>query len=105
VSELRKAALMFIVLMAFGIVALAYEWLSETVGRRWLTLIAVSTVVLILLAGYAAFAADNNPFSGARGIRVTMVREKVKTVGASTRHHRRPAIAPSPRVATHPSPE
>lgn len=57
-SELRKTALLLIILMAFGIVALAYEWLSETVGRRWLTLIAVSTAVLILLAGYAAFAHD-----------------------------------------------
>ena len=89
---------------AFGFllfIAGAFIATQNTASRVSVPLMVIGIVLVVS----HAMAADNNPFSGASGIRVTMVREKVKTVGASTRHHRRPAIAPSPRVATHPSPE
>jgi hypothetical protein len=47
-NEPRKMALVLLIIMAFGIVALIFEWLSEVIGRMWLWLIAVSFALLIL---------------------------------------------------------
>lgn len=46
-NEPRKLALVFLIVMAFGLVALTIEWLREKLSG-WLVLIIVSIVLLIM---------------------------------------------------------
>ena len=49
-TEPRKIAIVFLVVMFFGLVALAWEWFREK-GRGWLLLIGAALVALIMVLG------------------------------------------------------
>jgi len=50
VNEPRKIAIVALVLIAVGLIALAWEWLREN-GRQWLLLIAFAVIALVLALG------------------------------------------------------
>lgn len=59
-TEPKKLALVLLALMAFGLIALACEWMRARVNG-WLVLMIGSLIVLVLVLGtYAARAHDHN---------------------------------------------
>jgi len=65
-NEPRKLAVVFLVIMAIGMVALAVEWLRERVSY-WLVLIIVSLILLVLALSIHPILAHDHARPGLDG--------------------------------------